>query len=80
MDISFSDRVFSLVVNHNKEVVEEEVRGNDELWTFMIPFGRAKPPFALAEGEETVCVPHQREEMDKNGRKKVVTYRIRRIR
>jgi hypothetical protein len=80
VDISFAERVFTLILSHNMEVVDEEVNGKDELWTILIPFGRGKSPFALAQGEQTVCVPLEREKMEKNGRKRTITYRIVRIR
>mgnify|MGYP003333940651 FL=1 len=81
MDISFSQRAFQIVQVHNQEVIEDQIGGKDEIWGFLIPYGRFKSADQIGVGESTeVCTKEREIYKDRRGISKTLTYRVRRIR
>lgn len=80
MDISFAQKVFRIVQTQSKEVIEEQISGSDDIFSFLIPFGRKKDPNEIKVGEETEVLTREREEYrDRRGNVRPVTYRVVRI-
>ncbi len=81
MDISFTQRAFQIVQIHNQEIIEEHIGGLDEIWSFLIPYGRFKSVEQIAVGESTEVYTNKREiYKDRRGISKTLTYRVHRIR
>lgn len=80
MNDSFAQRVFRIIQVQSKEVIEEEIRGSDDIFTFLIPFGRKKDPKEIRVGEETEVLTRERENfVDRRGNVRPFTYRVVRI-
>jgi len=76
----FSNRVFHIIQCVNRQVITDEINGNDDIFSILIPYGRGKHAQEIDVGEETLVITKKRDlYKDKRGRIKPFVYRLCRL-
>lgn len=76
----FANRVFHIIQDANQQVITDEIDGNDDIFSILVPYGRGKRAEEIAVGEETLVITKKRDlYKDKRGRTRPFVYRLCRL-
>jgi hypothetical protein len=76
----FANRVFHIIQDANQQVITDEIDGNDDIFSILVPYGRGKHAQEIDVGEETLVITKKRDlYKDKRGLTKPFVYRLCRV-